>query len=55
MSFSSPLWLFALLLVEASNLLGFLIPPLVIVVCGFLFIKLVRILSRIQMPKYPGR
>jgi hypothetical protein len=47
--------LFALLLVEASNLLGFLIPPLVIVVCGFLFIKLVRILSRIQMPKYPGR
>ncbi len=47
--------LFALLLVEASNLLGFLIPPLVIAVCGFLFIKLVRVLSRIQMPKYPGR
>jgi hypothetical protein len=47
--------LFALLLIEASNLLGFLIPPVLIAICGFLFIKLVRVLSRIQMPKYPGR
>ena len=47
--------LFALLLIEASNLLGFLIPPVIIAVCGYLFIKLVRVLSRIQMPKYPGR
>jgi len=47
--------LFALLLVEASNLLGFLVPPVIIAICGFLFIKLVRVLSRIQMPKYPGR
>lgn len=47
--------LFALLLVEASNLLGFLIPPVVIILCGWLFIKLVRVLSRIQMPRYPGR
>ncbi len=47
--------LFALLLIEASNLLGFLIPPVIIAVCGLLFAKLVRVLSRIQMPKYPGR
>ena len=47
--------LFALLLVEASNALGFIVPPIIIAICGFLFIKLVRVLSRIQMPKYPGR
>jgi hypothetical protein len=47
--------LFALLLVEASNLLGFIVPPLIIAGAGFLFMKLVRTLSRIQMPKYPGR
>jgi hypothetical protein len=47
--------LFALLLIEASNLLGFLIPPVIIALAGFLFIRLVRVLSRIQMPKYPGR
>jgi hypothetical protein len=44
--------IFALLLVEASNLLGFLIPPFVIAGAGWLFFKLVRVLSRIQMPKY---
>jgi hypothetical protein len=47
--------IFALLLIEASNLLGFVIPPLVIAGGGYLFLKLVRVLSRIQMPKYPGR
>lgn len=47
--------LFALLLVEASNLLGFLVPPIFIGGGGYLFLKLVRVLSRIQMPKYPGR
>jgi hypothetical protein len=47
--------LFALLLLKASNLLGFLLPPLIIAGAGFLFTKLVRALSRIQMPKYPGR
>ena len=46
--------IFALLLIEASNLLGFLIPPVVIAGAGFLFWKLVRSLSRIQMPRYPG-
>jgi len=47
--------LFTLLLIEASNLLGFLVPPVVIGGGGFLFLKLVRVLSRIQMPRYPGR
>jgi hypothetical protein len=46
--------LFALLLVEASNLLGFVIPPIIIAGAGYLFWKLVRSLSRIQMPRYPG-
>jgi hypothetical protein len=44
--------LFALLLTEASNALGFIVPPLVIAGAGFLFWKLVRVLSRVQMPSY---
>ena len=44
---------FALLLIKASNLLGFLVPPLIIAGAGFLFWKLVRALSRIQMPNPP--
>jgi hypothetical protein len=47
--------LFALLLTEASNLLGFLVPPFIIAGAGYLFWKLVRVLSRIQMPAYPRR
>jgi hypothetical protein len=47
--------IFALLMVEASNVLGFGIPPIVVGGCGYLFFKLVRVLSRIQMPRYPGR
>ncbi len=47
--------LFALLLIEASNLLGFLVPPVVMAGGGYLFYKLVRVLGRIQMPSYPGR
>jgi hypothetical protein len=47
--------IFTLLWVEASNLLGFLVPPLIIAGAGYLFMKLVRALSRIQMPKQPGR
>jgi hypothetical protein len=46
--------LFTLLLLEASNLLGFLVPPLIIAAAGYLFWKLVRALSRIQMPKTPN-
>lgn len=45
---------FALVLVRANNLLGFVISLAVVGGGGFLFYKLVRVLSRIQMPKYPG-
>ncbi len=47
--------LFTLYLIEASNALGFIVAPVIIVACGYLFLKLVRTLSRIQMPRYPGR
>jgi hypothetical protein len=47
--------LFSLFLVEASNLLGIIVPPVFIVGGGFLFWKLVRVLGRLQMPQRPGR
>ncbi len=47
--------IFALLLVRASNLLGFVVPIVIIGAGGTLFFKLVRVLSRLQMPKHPGR
>lgn len=47
--------LFSLYLVEASNLLGFIVAPVIVVIAGYLFFKLVRVLSRIQMPQRPGR
>jgi hypothetical protein len=47
--------LFTLLLLKASNLLGFLVPPVIIAGSGYLFWKLVRTLSRIQMPKQSVR
>ncbi|HEY2258898.1 MAG TPA: hypothetical protein VGH45_04265 [Solirubrobacteraceae bacterium] len=47
--------IFALLLIEASNLLGLVVALAVILGAGYLFYKLVRVLSRIQMPRYPGR
>ena len=46
---------FALLLVRASTVLGAVISLLVVAGGGFLFYRMVRVLSRIQMPKYPGR
>jgi hypothetical protein len=46
--------LFSLYLVEASNALGFIVAPLIIIGAGYLFFKLVRVLSRIQMPQRPG-
>jgi hypothetical protein len=46
--------LFSLYLVEASNVLGFIVAPAVIVAAGYLFFKLVRVMSRIQMPQRPG-
>ena len=45
---------FALLLVRASSILGVVVSLVVVGAGGFLFYRLVRILSRIQMPKYPG-
>jgi hypothetical protein len=45
---------FALVLVRASNVLGAVISLVVVLAGGFLFWKLVRVLSRIQMPKFPG-
>lgn len=45
--------IFALLLIRASNLLGFLVPIVTISGGGVLFFKLVRVLSRMQMPS-PG-
>jgi len=42
-------------LVKASSVLGLVIALAIVAVGGFLFFKLVRVLSRIQMPKYPGR
>jgi uncharacterized membrane protein (DUF2068 family) len=41
-------------LVKASTILGALIALAIVVLGGYLFFKLVRVLSRIQMPKYPG-
>jgi hypothetical protein len=46
--------LFSLYLIEASNLLGLVVALVVIVGSGYLFFKLVRVLSRIQMPRPPG-
>ena len=45
---------FALALVKVSNLLGLGIAVAGILIPGFLFFRLVRILSRLQMPRFPG-
>jgi uncharacterized membrane protein (DUF2068 family) len=42
-------------LVKASSASGLVIALAIVGVGGFLFYKLVRVLSRIQMPRYPGR
>jgi hypothetical protein len=47
--------IFSLLLIRASNVLGFAVAIVIVVGGGYLFFKLVRVLSRIQMPRYPGR
>ena len=46
---------FSLVLIRASNVLGVFISLVVVGAGGFLFFRLVRVLSRLQMPKYPGR
>ena len=42
-------------LVKASSVLGLVVALAIVGIGGYLFFKLVRVLSRIQMPKYPGR
>jgi hypothetical protein len=44
----------ALLLVRASNALGFVVGAVGVVGPGYLFFKLVRVLSRIQLPTPPS-
>lgn len=46
--------LFSLLLLRASNLLGVVAGLVVVGGGGYLFYKLVRVLSRLQMPERPG-
>ncbi|HUO74836.1 MAG TPA: hypothetical protein VMU39_28985 [Solirubrobacteraceae bacterium] len=46
---------FCLALVKASTIVGALICVVVIGAGGFLFYKLVRVLSRVQMPAPPGQ
>jgi hypothetical protein len=43
--------LFTLFLIEASNVLGVIVALAIILVTGYLFFKLVRVLSRLQMPR----
>jgi hypothetical protein len=43
--------LFTLFLIEASNVLGVVVAVAIILVTGYLFFKLVRVLSRLQMPR----
>lgn len=42
-------------LIKASSLVGLAVAVAILALGGFLFYKLVRVLSRIQMPRYPGR
>ncbi len=46
---------FSLLGLRAANLLAVVASVVVVGGAGWLFYKLVRVLSRIQMPQYPGR
>jgi uncharacterized membrane protein (DUF2068 family) len=41
-------------LIKASSIIGALVALAIVGLGGYLFFKLVRVLSRIQMPKYPG-
>jgi uncharacterized membrane protein (DUF2068 family) len=41
-------------LIKASTIVGALIALVIVGLGGYLFFKLVRVLSRLQMPKYPG-
>jgi uncharacterized membrane protein (DUF2068 family) len=41
-------------LIQASSVLGLVIALAIVAAGGYLFFKLVRVLARIQMPRYPG-
>jgi hypothetical protein len=41
-------------LIKASSVLGVVLALVIVGAAGYLFFKLIRVLSRIQMPKYPG-
>jgi uncharacterized membrane protein (DUF2068 family) len=43
-----------LALIKVSSVLGLVVSLAIVGLGGFLFWKLVRVLSRIQMPRYPG-
>jgi Mg/Co/Ni transporter MgtE len=43
--------LFTLFLIEASNALSAVVALAIILVSGYLFFKLVRVLSRLQVPR----
>ena len=44
----------AVALIKVSSVIGAVVALVIVGAGGFLFWKLVRVLSRIQMPKYPG-
>jgi hypothetical protein len=44
----------AVALIKVSSVVGLVVALAIVGLGGFLFWKLVRVLSRIQMPKYPG-
>jgi hypothetical protein len=44
----------AVALIKVSSVVGVVVALAIVGLGGFLFWKLVRVLSRIQMPKYPG-
>lgn len=46
---------FCLALIRVSSAVWAVVCVVVIGAGGFLFVKLVRVLSRVQMPKYPGQ
>lgn len=42
-------------LLQAASLLAVVVPLIVLTVCGWLFWKLIRVMSRLQMPSPPAR
>lgn len=44
-----------LALLQAASLLAVVVPVVVLTVCGWLFWKLIRVMSRLQLPSRPAR